>query len=527
MAILLTTPEQRLSQNSEVILNGKDIKLWISQLPTTNIAATVTALDKAICGLNELLLNDRDRFALLEIYHEAYDAILQTYDEMRLKQLKVTPMERMSLAKQIMWLYVKLGHGYKIIVKSAHENGINPKKETYVLTSIFRSMELICHSLMFSKRCHTNPPVKALLEINQLLAYAEKFDAHTLPIRAVKGYAKTPTAASFHALIQLMDLIDPDSLDSLQIQTLFFSLQPFCLSCRYTRDFVKDANYNYSFHLDEDRCVKPCAAPDQSESTRYLVLDDCVKELQNWLDSNQGDDNFMIETELQLFPQLLSQLEQNRHSAITVQQSESQPIQVGQSVRIATGLVSIQSLLISELAHLPVSAGEKLQQWTVNKVTAHGCELIRKTGLDDEPISLGDCVAVVCRTQSEAKLTVKTVALIHKAELLADQHISIHIEYLSEHATPIGYHLDRNKPGNDDLYSGILMPRGSAMCHQPYLIINKKHYRENRNYSIKLPDKVIHIHPKKLIMNTVHYAIFLYNTVNELSDASELIRHTA
>lgn len=526
--ILLTTPAQRDASNPNVKLDPRELKLWINGLLVSDIAGTVMALDNAISAFNELKVGNRDRFALLEIYHDAYDRILQNYDEMRLKQLKITPNERMNLAKQIMWLYVKLGHGYKIIVKNCWESGINPKKESFLATSIFRSLELSSHSLMFAKRCNTTLPPRILQEVNQLLAYAEKFDAHTTPIRSAKGYAKTPTIASFHSLILLMNIVELDRLESLQIQTLFYALQPFTHLCVYTKSVNDKLQYVYSVNLNEDRQPQPCTGntANLNEATRFFCVDAMARELQIWVEQNQNEDNFMIETELELFPQLLHTLAQNRDLAQSNGATQmSNAIQPEQIVHISTGLISIQSILISELAHLPVGLNKKLSQWTVKKVTAHGCELVKKVGLnDDDVISLGECVAVVTKANNESRFTVKTVALVHKAELLPDQQMSMHVEYLSEHATPVGYSIDTNISHDDDLISGIFMPQGSAMCSHPFLIIDKKDYADNRQFSVKLPDKVIHVQPTKLIMNTIHYAIFLYT---EVSNASQVIRDTA
>lgn len=527
--ILLTTPVQCARENPAVELNAKDLKIWISHLPTSDVASTVDALDKAISAFNELHINNRERFALLEIYHEAYDAILQNYDEMRLKQLKMPPRDRSNLAKQIMWLYVKLGHGYKIIVKNCYETGINPKKESFLSTSIFRSLELSSHSLMFAKRCGTALPPRIFQEVNQLFAFAEHFDAHEIPIRAAKGYAKTPTISSFHSLILLMNIIELDRLESLQIQTLFYALQPFTHLCSYSKTTNQSVQFVYELNLIEDRAPKSCTnnTANQQECTRFFCVDALVKELQNWIEKNQGEDNFMIETELELFPELLCTLEQNRSMAQSANGADlSSIIREGQSVYLATGLVSIQSLLISELAHLSVGLNNKLSEWTVNKVTAHGCELTKNVELCDDHVSLGECVGVVTKTDSESRFSVKTVALIHKAELQAGQHISMRIEYLSEHATPIGYSLDTNASSDDDLISGISMPQGSTMCNQPYLIIDKKHYSDDCQLSIKLPDKIMHVQPKKLIMNTMHYAIFLYTDVTDTTSDLQ-IRNTA
>ena len=59
--------------NPAVILNPRQLKSWIGQLPVNDIIKTVKRLHTAIEQCNELQIDVDKRLKLLEIYREAFD----------------------------------------------------------------------------------------------------------------------------------------------------------------------------------------------------------------------------------------------------------------------------------------------------------------------------------------------------------------------------------------------------------------------------------------------------------------------
>ena len=100
--LLLSTPAQHKAKNPAVETDPKNLKKWIDKLPTTNVVETVKELISAIEGFNAVQLSDHDRIMLLEIYTQAFESILYNYDNMRIRQLKISLSEQRNLAEDIM-----------------------------------------------------------------------------------------------------------------------------------------------------------------------------------------------------------------------------------------------------------------------------------------------------------------------------------------------------------------------------------------------------------------------------------------
>ena len=207
--IQLTTPVQQNEENSAVELDPSKLERWLSELPLNDIIETVGKLDETISAFNEAKVPASNRLKLLEIYFNSFHKLLQGYDEMRIAQLKMSVKQKQQLSNNIMWLYIKLSHGYKIIVKDYADAPKNSKQPHYLLLTAFRALELTVVSLLYAYRFGIDIPPLTYLELHQLYAFAEYNELLDKPIKSAGGYARTPTIASFYALALVFINIDP------------------------------------------------------------------------------------------------------------------------------------------------------------------------------------------------------------------------------------------------------------------------------------------------------------------------------
>ncbi|VAW97791.1 hypothetical protein MNBD_GAMMA21-505 [hydrothermal vent metagenome] len=228
--LLLSTPAQHTAENLDVILDPKSLIKWIDKLPIMNLPETVKLLHTSISSLNELMVSDKQRLKLIEIYYDSLQDILVSYDEMRISMLQIEAQKRNELREDIMWLYLSLAGGYKLIIKNAFEKGMLNSKESNLLT-IYIAMELIIEGLVYGYSSHQTPPPLARLEINQLYALAMHNDISEKEIKGTRGHEQPPTLSRLFKQYILLTISNPYQLNSSDVLELFMFLEPIVDDC--------------------------------------------------------------------------------------------------------------------------------------------------------------------------------------------------------------------------------------------------------------------------------------------------------
>jgi len=232
--LLLSTPTQHAARNPAVELNPRRLRQWLFALPIMNVPETVRQLDARIRPFNEMALAADERLKLLEVLFEAFDEILFSYDDLRLSMLPVTPDERRALAQDIMWLYLQLAAGYKLIVLEHFENGGRGMRDSTVLMALFRAMELLAHALLYAYRAHETPPPLTYLELYQLYHYARRRKLHQQRLRQIRGYAATPTVERLFKQVMLLSIADPYHMSGQAVFENFLLLDSVCDAAEIT-----------------------------------------------------------------------------------------------------------------------------------------------------------------------------------------------------------------------------------------------------------------------------------------------------
>jgi cyclic-di-GMP-binding protein len=127
--LLLTTPPQHTAHNPKAELNPKRLKAWLEQLPVMNVADTVRHLQMALQAINEVPVAPGERFKLMELYGAFFNDSVSYYDQMRVRSLSIKEAQRSALLQDVLWLYLNLANGYKIIVKEFFDAHTNPARD--------------------------------------------------------------------------------------------------------------------------------------------------------------------------------------------------------------------------------------------------------------------------------------------------------------------------------------------------------------------------------------------------------------
>ncbi|VAW94507.1 hypothetical protein MNBD_GAMMA23-2282 [hydrothermal vent metagenome] len=255
--LFLTVSAHHASHNDAVELNVKRLKQWLDALPVMDVISTVGNLHAAIEPFNEIEMADDERLKILEIYHSVMDDILFSYDDMRLKMLPISIEERRKLQNDIMWLYLSLANGYKSIVQSSFDQKLTPNKNTTLIISIYRSMDLIIQAMLYAFRSHETPPPLSFLEINQLYMYAEYLNILDSKIKNISLGAQS-TIGSLYKQILLLVVSDPYRVNSNEIVEVYFFLEKFSDLCVIDRNIEsKNEEGKYFIELMEDSPPQP------------------------------------------------------------------------------------------------------------------------------------------------------------------------------------------------------------------------------------------------------------------------------
>ena len=309
--LLLTTPAQHSYDNPSVKLDPKSLKTWLSELPTADVIETVKCLLNAIELFNEVHIHVETRLKLLELYKEALDLILYTYDDLRLRQLPLPAVQRQSLAEDIMWLYLGLANGYKTIVLYGHENQANPARDSALLLAIYRAMELIILALVYAFRSQSAAPPLAYLEIYQLYLYSEHHGVLNTAVKGCKDHNITPTIDRLFKQFVLLVIANPRKINSAEIYELHTFLEPFAASCVVTNNSLEaDSDVKFCIDLFEDappEKLQHTRIDPASTSLRNIDISPALRDIEEWLAKHsKSNQSIFYERELQLLPQLLN-----------------------------------------------------------------------------------------------------------------------------------------------------------------------------------------------------------------------------
>ena len=304
--VLLTTPAQHQADNPSVLLDEKKLQKWLTELPVMNVVETVKLLHQAITPFNELQIDNQLRTRLLEHYRTSIDEIFYSYDDLRLRQLPISNEQRKAIKADIMWLYLELANGYKIVVRNALDEGNSPKKDNDMLLAVFRAMEQIIHALVNAFRNYETPPPLAYLEVNQLYLIAEQHQAEDKRVSSAKKESAVPTIANLYKQFMLLAVADPYSMNEGDAFDLFFILEQQAHLCEVlAEEPAGDQNGIYVVNLSEDSLPQPYQKLKMEQVTpdiRFIDVRNVLSVTSQRLSSLQKSEQGLMNTqEIKLF----------------------------------------------------------------------------------------------------------------------------------------------------------------------------------------------------------------------------------
>jgi len=520
----LTTPTQQFEPDANFELNPSALEKSLKEHQSAPMMDRISVLDAAITRFNEVKLETAKRIKLLEVYFTAYQKLLQGFDEMRIAQLNVSAQHKKQIKKDIMWLYIKLSHGYKIIVKDFASQVGNDKAPKDVILAAFRAIELSYMSLLYSYRFDIEEPPLCYLEINQLYAFAEHYNVQQTTVRAAQGYAKTPTIESFYVLCMIFTNLEPRQYESYTLEVLFLALQPLVFNCQVTSKIKFDPeSHYYSVNLNKNQAAEILLddkVTDISKTTRYICVDALIKELQDWLNKNQGNENsLLIEQELELFPAILTKLKIS-HKPKSPVHVEQPALQVESSeYQLVIGLPLLESLLIMDQLGISLNVGFNSSSWSKISETATTCELLSHANDYPEILALGELVAIVVQDTKEdgslGRIRLNRIGQIIGLRQIEDQKLLMELEFIAGSAKPLTYRRLTCEDKTIDYTNaiGIYISNEENSEVAPLMVLPNKHFQPQQHYLIITRERSFSIEACELVKRSMMYSYFNYKVV--------------
>ena len=493
--LLLTTTAQHATSNPNVILDPKSLKKWIDSLSGTDLPRIVSQLHTAIENLNELVVDDKRRLKLLQVYYDSLQDILLSCDEIRINMLPISVQQRNKLREDVMWLYLSLANGYKHIVKNYFDKKILPGKDPVLLYAVYSAMELIAEGLIYSYRAHLSPPPLARLEVNQLFYYAFMNKVTDIPIKGRKGHVSLPTINRLYKQHVLMFVSNPYRLNPTDMLDLFLFLESIadnCLMQLGQAGSAMEGKYRVDLLSDDDPA--PCVEVGMSGMTEQTLVID-IWPIVNILAARTAEhdvnkQSFLELQERHMIDIIIEQI--GRHTPY----KEASWVDIQQPVHAVHGINALNHVLAQK-----TSSEVDYIKWVIQKKNKNDYMLLAMNPESLPEIMVGDVIGII---RDEGKLIIGVTQWLKREQ---GDTLKLGIKVIGDYAEPVLYEIESGYGvdlAEDSEYPGLYFPQHKAN-HDAALLIRKEHYSKDRNLYVHRGNERFQANVAALLVDSPFY----------------------
>ncbi len=513
--LLLTTPAQHAADNPAVELEPRRLRQWLAVLPTLNVLETVRRLQRVLTPFNELALDDDRRLRLLEIYRESLESILFEYDDLRLRQLAIPADQRHAVAQDIMWLYLELANGYKIVLRNQHEAGRTLRRHGPMLLAAFRAAEAMGQAVLYAYRAHEPVPPLVLLELHQIYHLACAHQARVQKVRAARGEYRRPTLQALYQRLLLILAADGGGLAGNELFETWLLLEEFCGDDFLCRGETPAVGWVVNWMEDAPPQVLE-AAP--AADTRWVFdLAPVMEHMEQWCREREAEaaGAALGRQEVRLLRRLLRALERG---------GAPETGAAGRAVRLLVGLPRLARALgdprwLEEAATVEVHAGIEVRavgadgespfadgDWVLHTLAGGRCRL-QAGGAGLPPgCGPGQLVGLLDVSAGEPVLT---VALVEEAAHDDGGGVRLEASLLDGPPTAVRLH------GAGREQWGLYLPRDPASRRPATLLVERTLHLNGQALEVDVGGQTYRVRPADTIAETPAIRRFSFSIVRE------------
>ena len=499
-SLSLQIPDQTATP-TDTILDVELLKNWLDGLNYSDNNQVIPALLGNLIPLNRLIVDNKVRLELLEIYRAVIHKILFARDMAAIKRDLYASNEHLKAIKTLSLAIEELAIGYKSIVQQLYLNGDKPDSNPLLLTAINRSTEQLVLHVLHAYQYYRSPPTAALHELHQLYLYCEASD--TLRTQeAVKGLPSTDNFFQQYTQLILTSIADPYSLNKFDVFRLFNLMNKFTdqveislLSDKQqntTSDFLMTGHFCLDCTSDHPPLAMAKTAIDirKQPHTRLLNTQPVLLAIEKiFKHAAESASRGSLDLDIQLLKKIIPQLNTSYE-----RKYQRLPSIHTRSINIANGINDIHTCLKENHVNGAI-------EWLINNQGSGGLMASRDTeGCYD--LHIGDFMGVF-----EQDLPVKLASI---RWLNIDNNGSTHIglELHPGHPTAIFCLADNNIE-----YPTLLLPEDDDLKQPTTLIAEKGLFSSKRLLKLKGDDEPYSVSVDKLINHTYNFEQFSFSIV--------------
>ncbi len=510
--LLLTTPTQHRAENPNVELNAKRLKNQLLDAPNMDVQATVEFFERIIKPFNEIKLATAERLKLLEVLHESYESILVDFDDLRLSMLPISAKAKRKLSLDIMWLYLNLANGYKIIIKEYHEKGKGYREQELSLV-LYRAMELIILALLYTYRAHVSPPPLAYLEIHQLFLFAFKSNLHEKKLKGVQGHLVRPSIQALYKQFLLVVIADPFRMSSRSVFEYYMLLEQ---SAEKTQLFnvmpEKYDKYCYAIHCHEDttpRHMKYEPAGDYETDFFVLNIAGAFTRLKAQLEQHESRTDEFSVRERHHIKALIHYLDSSiSRKEERVASNKSVHVWFGldatqyfldnpEHINNAMSIEATEGIVVGDLAD-EEDESFPLYNWKIGNEGKRGYLLQGDKDITDGEPLLGEIAGVIENGTSTAK-----IGLVRWERIVADSGLNVGLELVA--GTP--HVVELRKENTGEYFAGLNFLSDSSPPMITALLVPRKAYESGARITMTINNRDIRLVFGKAVYQTNFYVL--------------------
>lgn len=527
--LILQVPKQQDFENPVVELSPKKVSLWLEQLPLLNLAPTLKELLAALETFNQSAMPEKVRLRLAELYRDTVIRIFPTIN----KGSNAKDWE--SIRENMGALCLAIADTYKIIVKQLYKEGIKTEKNSVLLISVYRAMEMLSFSLLHSFRTYYPASLLTYLEINQLYFLAEQYHVLETPIVYEQNEIGKHDIGTLYKKLMLLAAIDPFHLNDGLAVSLYKNMDPYAKYCEITPVEINDKKLKdrigcFLIDLESDSPPTPC----NKSSSGYLIeiprlidtwpmIEQIREKIKELADSRPGSPE---SAELEMLKQILplSDLPSIRQSD---RNNAGRNINIAFGIEAAHYLLSLNEERFFEIQSQEFTAGHAepdneesplLETWVIRNESVSGYLLTSKNRPDAD-IHVGDVISII--DQPEKQMAKRpSVALIRWLKHKEGKDLEIGAEILPGEVLPLKccraeQESTSSTDDNSKLKNGLFLSSVSALNIPPTLLLPKNMYRRGYQYEAVIGDNRLIIEAGFLSQDSSSFDRFEFSTARQ------------
>ncbi len=177
----LYLPSETTNNDTIGVMNPRQLKRWINELPLINMGETTRQFYQALQSYNRQNYTARQRFETMERLLPTADLVMQYLSKNFINCAFPLAKKTQQIERLTHSLYQELSVGYKLVVNDV-SSGKQKLDKKMLATAVYRSMWQLYRSLLLDAQTYTDLPGRVWHDLHQLYEFAETKGLNKLEI---------------------------------------------------------------------------------------------------------------------------------------------------------------------------------------------------------------------------------------------------------------------------------------------------------------------------------------------------------